>query len=288
MYTEFYGLREIPFGLTPNLKFLFRTESYLEMLYNIRYGISQTKGLVVVTGEAGTGKTTTLRSAIQQLGRDVLTVYIFNPFLTVRDFYDQLMSGLGLEAAGTAAKSSILSGLGRLLQNRHAHHLRTALILDEAHGLAPELLEEIRLLLNYETGSEKLLQIILCGQPELQQTLNQQNLRQLKQRISLRCSLKPMSSFEVEKYIRFRLRIAGAVQVNVFDRSATEAITRLSQGIPRVVNNLCDNALLFGFAGGQKTISRAVIEEVAESLDLTPASEPATVVPAPAPTQRMM
>lgn len=279
MYTEFYGLREIPFGLTPNLKFLFRTESYLEMLYNIRYGISQTKGLVVVTGEAGTGKTTTLRSAIQHPGRDVLTVYIFNPFLTILDFYDQLIRGLGIDAGNATTKSSILTVLGRLLQNRHAHGLRTALIVDEAHGLSSELLEEIRLLLNYETGTEKLLQIILCGQPELQQTLNQPSLRQLKQRISLRCTLRPLSGYEVGKYIRFRLRTAGATQVNLFDRAAIETITRLSQGIPRIVNNLCDNALLFGFAGGQKIITREVIEEVAETLDLPTLSAPPVTVP---------
>jgi type II secretory pathway predicted ATPase ExeA len=272
MYTEYYGLREIPFGLTPNLKFVFRTESFLEMLYNIRYGINQTKGLVVVTGEAGTGKTTTLRSAIQQFNREVLAVYIFNPFLTVADFYDQMITGLGIEANQALTKSAILNAMGRLLRTRHAHNLRTALIVDEAHGLQPELLEEIRLLLNYETGAEKLLQIILCGQPELHQTLNQPNLRQLKQRISLRCTLRAMTGYEVSRYIRYRLRIAGAARVNLFDRAATEMITRLSQGIPRIINNLCDNALLFGFAGGQKVISQEVIEEVAQNLDLALAS----------------
>ncbi len=268
MYTEYYGLRETPFGLTPNLGFLFKTESYLETLYNIRYGVSQTKGLVVVTGEVGTGKTTTLRSAMRQFNQQVLTVYLFNPYITASDFYDHLIRGLGLDPGKVTSKAAALNALGHLLQSRHAHGLRTVLIVDEAHGLSAELLEEIRLLMNFESGSEKLLQIILCGQPELTQLLNRADLRQLKQRISLRCLIKALNAFETDRYIRFRLKTAGAPRVNLFNPDATDRIIHLSQGIPRIVNNLCDNSLLYGYAGNQKVITREIVDEVAQTLDL--------------------
>lgn len=272
MYLECYGLKEMPFGLTPDPKYIFKTESHLEVLATVRYAIEHNKGLVVVTGEVGTGKTTTLRAAIQQFTDEVQCVYIFNPFLTASEFYEQLADEFDLGLKRTASKPELLSALGHTLALRHSKELRTVLIVDEAHGLPTALLEEIRLLMNFETNSEKLLQVILSGQPELQDVLNRPALRQLKQRISLRCEVKALSLFEINKYIRFRLKQAGARNVNLFDNGAIGLIGNVSQGIPRVVNNVCDNALLYGYAAGAEMITRDIILEVIDSLDLAPAN----------------
>jgi general secretion pathway protein A len=270
MYLNHYGLKESPFGLTPDPKFIFKTESYIEALSTIKYGVEQSKGIIVVVGEVGTGKTTTLRSAIQQFSRRVQLAYVFNPSLTAEEFFEQICNGFGLGLPRAASKPERLDALGRLLAERHSQGLRTALIIDEAHGLPENLLEEVRLLANFETSSEKLLQVILCGQPELRTLLNQPNLRQLKQRVSLRCALEPLTPFEVNEYIRFRLKIAGAARVNLFDAEAVTIISRISQGVPRVINNVCDNALLYGFSGNCQTVSADLVWEVVESLDLGP------------------
>jgi len=269
MYTEFYGLKEIPFGMTPNPRYIFKTESYLEVISNLKYGISHYKGLVVVTGEVGTGKTTTLRSMMQQLGQEVLAVYLLNPFLTASEFYELIASEFRLGLSATASKPERLSTLTRFLATRHSKGLRTVLIADEAHGLATNVLEEIRLLANLETNTEKLLQIVLCGQPELRDKLNQPDLRQLKQRVALRCSIKPLGSFEVDKYIRFRLRTAGAERMDIFDEEAVDLIARVSLGIPRVINNICDNSLLHGYATERDVIGVDIIRGVIETLDIS-------------------
>jgi general secretion pathway protein A len=270
MYLEFYGLREMPFGLTPDPGYIFKTESHLEVLATIRYAIEHNKGLVVITGEVGTGKTTILRAALQQFTDEVLCVYIFNPFLTASEFFEQVADEFGLDLSRSASKPELLAALGRFLAERHSQDLRTVLIIDEAHGLPTSLLEEIRLLMNFETSTEKLLQVVLSGQPELHEVLNRPALRQLKQRVSLRCQIKPLSLFEINKYIRFRLKQAGATNVNLFDNAAVGLIGHVSQGIPRVVNNICDNALLYGYAAGAEMITRDTIEEVVETLDLSP------------------
>src|ERR1051325_4373454 len=270
MYREFYGLKEIPFGLTPDPRYIFKTKSRLEVTANLKYCIEHSKGLVVVMGEVGTGKTTTLRSMIQQFGHDILSVYIFNPFLTVSEFFELFTEGLKLGLSGSVSKASVITAIGRTLALRHSKGLRTVLVIDEAHGLSTALLEEIRLLANFETNSEKLLQIILCGQPELRATLNQPGLRQLKQRVSLRCGIKPLHQYEVNYYIRFRLKTAGAARVNLFEPTAIDLIARASAGITRVINNICDNALLYGYAAGQTTVSRDIISEVIDTLDITP------------------
>lgn len=280
MYTEYYGLKEIPFGLTPNPKFIYKTDSYLEVVSNLKYCISQSKGLAVVTGEVGTGKTTTLRSVLQQFGPDILSVYLFNPFVTVAEFFELLTAGLNLGVGSGGSKAEVLNALCACLTQRHSAGLRTVLIIDESHGLPAAVLEEVRLLANFETNSEKLLQIVLCGQPELRETLNQPGLRQLKQRISLRCTIKPLHIYEINNYIRFRLKIAGAGRVNIFEPSAIELIGRASAGIPRVINNICDNALLYGYAAGQATISDETITDVIETLDIMPSDLACAGVPA--------
>jgi general secretion pathway protein A len=269
MYNDFYNLKRTPFGLTPDPKYIFKTESHLEVTANLKYGIEQSKGIVVVIGEVGTGKTTTLRSLIQQFGHDILAVYIFNPYLTVSEFFELFADGLKLGLPRTASKADLLTAIGRTLAVRHARGLRTVLVVDEAHGLSTALLEEIRLLANFETNSEKLLQVILCGQPELRGTLNQPQLRQLKQRVSLRCTIAPLSAPEVGKYIRFRLKTAGAERVDLFDAAAVELISQVSLGVPRVINNICDNALLYGYAGGHPVITSDIIREVIATLDIS-------------------
>jgi general secretion pathway protein A len=269
MYKDFYKLKTIPFGLTPDPKYIFKTESHLEVTANLKYCIEHSKGIVVVLGEVGTGKTTTLRSMIQQFGHDILAVYIFNPYLTVSDFFELFTDGLKLGLPRSSSKADLLSAIGHLLAVRHAKGLRTVLVIDEAHGLSTHLLEEIRLLANFETNSEKLLQVILCGQPELRETLNQPQLRQLKQRVSLRCVILPLAAHEVNKYIRFRLKTAGAERVDLFTSEAVELIGQVSLGIPRVINNICDNALLYGYAGAYEIIDGKVIKEVIAALDIS-------------------
>ncbi|MEN3335717.1 MAG: ral secretion pathway protein [Blastocatellia bacterium] len=272
MYLEYYGLTECPFSLTPDPRYIFKTESHLEVLATVKYGVDQNKGLIVVSGEVGCGKTTILRAALATFDDAVLAVYIFNPFLTAAEFFEQLAAELDLRLPRSVTKPELLAAMGRLLAERHAAGLRTVLIVDEAHGLPTALLEEIRLLMNFETNSEKLLQVILCGQPELAETLNRIQLRQLKQRISLRCAIKPLSVFEINKYIRFRLKQAGAANVSLFDSAAVKLIGQVSQGIPRIINNICDNALLYGYAANSEVITREIVEEVVRALDLTPAS----------------
>lgn len=266
MYQEFYGLRDIPFSLAPDPRYLFRTESLLEVFANLQYGIENGKGIVVVTGEVGCGKTTILRSMLQSLDRSVLAAYIFNPLLSTEEFFDLLASEFRLPPQ--ASKAAMLRTLGHVLMARHAQGLRTVLVVDEAHLLPKHLLEEIRLLLNFETNRDKLLQVILCGQPELHDLLAQTDLRQLKQRVSLKCSIKPLTPHETAEYIGWRLRIAGAQDEGLFEPAAIQLVHRYSGGIPRIINNICDNALLTGFGLGSARVTASVIEAVVEELDL--------------------
>jgi general secretion pathway protein A len=279
MYLQFYGLRDIPFSLTPDPRFLYFTASHREVMANLHYGIQHGKGLIVATGEVGTGKTTVLRSIISRLDRSVLSSYIFNPGLTVPELYQHLAADFGLGPYTT--KSEMMIKLGKMLMMRHSRGMRTILIVDEAQGMSRDLLEEVRLLLNFETYTEKQLQIILVGQPELRNLLNSPDLRQLKQRISLRCEIKPLKADEVAGYIRTRLKVAGAMRPDFFTTDAIGLIYRASEGIPRLVNNICDNALLNGFATNTKTITADIISEVVESLDLLQpmiADDPQTIM----------
>ena len=272
MYAEFYGLKELPFALTPDPRFIYFTPSHTEVMANLHYGIESGKGLVVVTGEVGTGKTTILRWMMQRLDRTVLVAYIFNPRLSVPEFYQHVATLLDVRKWET--KSELLLELGRALESRHSRGLRTVLIVDEAQGLSPHVLEEIRLLSNFESNTAKQLQIVLTGQPELREVLNNPDLRQLKQRIALRCVIQPLPNVEeTERYIASRLLVAGAKRINIFSPAAIDYIYRCSAGIPRNVNNLCDNALLAGFAAGETVIGQELIEEVADTFDMLPSKD---------------
>src|SRR4051794_27052156 len=272
MYNEFFGLDDAPFTLTPDPRFIVFTPSYNEVLASLYYGLEQAKGLIVLTGEVGTGKTTALRWILRRLDASVLAAYVFNPRLSVEEFYHHVTQMLGIK--DWTNKSELLSLMGRVLEERHRRGLRTVIIIDEAHDLSDYVLEEIRLLLNFESDTAKHLQIVLTGQPELRDRLNQPNLRQFKQRVALRCNMHPFPNVEeADRYISERLLIAGSKTPNIFTPEAVEYIYRCSEGIPRNINNLCDNAMLAAYAVGQQLIGRSVIEEVAANLDMMPRHE---------------
>lgn len=272
MYREFYGLQDSPFTLTPDPRFIVFTPSYNEVLASLYYGLENAKGLIVLTGEVGTGKTTALRWILRRLDSSVLAAYVFNPRLSIDEFYHHVTQMLGIKDWNN--KAELLTQMGRVLEERHRRGLRTVLIIDEAHELSDYVLEEIRLLLNFESDNAKHLQIVLTGQPELREKLNQANLRQLKQRVALRCKMHALPSIEeVERYITERLLIAGSDQPNVFTPGAIDFIYQCSEGIPRQINNLCDNSMLAGYAAGEQIIGRQIIEEVADNLDLLPRKE---------------
>jgi general secretion pathway protein A len=269
MYKEFFGLKEYPFSLTPDPRFIVFTPSYNELLASLYYGIEMAKGLIVLMGEVGTGKTTAIRWIIRRFDVSVLAGYIFNPHLSIEEFYHHLTEMLGIK--DWTNKTELLAQIGKLLEERHRRGLRTVLIVDEAHELSDQVLEEIRLLLNFESDNAKHLQIILTGQPELREKLKQTNLRQLKQRIALRCKMPALPTVdEVGHYITQRLQIAGSTKPNIFTLGAIDFIFQCSEGIPRQINNLCDNAMIAAYAANEQTIGRAIIEEVAENLDLLP------------------
>src|SRR5437762_132014 len=272
MYAEFYRLKEMPFALTPDPRYIYFTPSHTEVMANLHYGIESGKGLIVVTGEVGTGKTTMLRWVMQRLDRTVLVAYIFNPRLSVPEFYQHLAKLFDIQ--NWECKSDLLIELGKVLESRHSRGLRTVLVVDEAHGLSTEVLEEIRLLCNFESDTAKHLQIILTGQPELREVLNYAHLRQLKQRIALRCEITGLPNVEeTAHYIASRLKVAGAADADIFSPGAIDYIFRCFLGIPRNINNLCDNALLNGFASGDRIINRTMIEEVAATFDMLPRSD---------------
>jgi len=281
MYAEFYGLKEMPFALTPDPRYIYFTPSHTEVMANLHYGIESGKGLIVVTGEVGTGKTTMLRWVMQRLDRTVLVAYIFNPRLSVPEFYQHLAKLFDIQ--NWESKSDLLIELGKVLESRHSRGLRTVLIVDEAHGLSTSVLEEVRLLCNFESDTAKQIQIVLTGQPELRTVLNNPDLRQLKQRVALRCDVKALPNVEeTAQYIKSRLKVAGSERPDIFSPGAIDYIFRCSEGIPRNINNLCDNALLNGFAAGEPIISRAAVQEVAETFDVLPRAQKLDEQEAPA------
>ena len=272
MYTDFYGLKELPFALTPDPRYLYFTPSHTEVMANLHYGIESGRGLIVVTGEVGTGKTTLLRWMMRRLDPTVMVAYLFNPRLSVGEFYQYLAALFNIDT--WESKSDLLIELGKVLEARHNRGLRTVLVVDEGHGLSTEVLEEIRLLCNFESDTAKHLQIVLTGQPELREVVNQPNLRQLKQRVALRCEITALPNVEeTAHYISSRLKVAGATNTEIFSPGAIDYIFRCSAGIPRNINNLCDNALLNGFASGATVISRAIIEQVAKTFDMLPRND---------------
>src|SRR4051812_1017970 len=252
MYNEFFGLRHNPFQMTPDPNCLFLTGQHQEALAGLTYAILQQKGLVVLTGDAGTGKTTLMTFALRSLPANrVRSSLILNPTLTPAEFLELTMLDFGFAAPPPSKARRIIALQEFLLQGQRDGSI-SALIIDEAHKLSPELMEEIRLLGNFEAPNQKLLQIVLLGQNELNGLLERQDLRQFKQRIALRLSIAPLAHTEVEQYIRYRWIKAGGA-ITPFTYEAASAVAQVSDGIPRIINAVCDNALTHAVGEGSRT-----------------------------------
>lgn len=266
MYTKFYSLREKPFEITPDPRFLFLSENHKEALAHLTYAVKEKKGFTVITGEVGTGKTTLIQTLLHQLDGNTRTAYIFNPKLGSTDFLHYICEDLGLKGQ-KRSKGQYIALLHHFLMACYARNENVVLIIDEAHTLDPNLLEEVRLLTNLETPKSKLLQVILMGQSELDDILNRPEFRQLKQRVSLRYHMQPLNKEDTKEYIKKRLRIAGTFDTSIFTSKAHHQIYKYSKGIPRLINIICDNALLIGYANEQKVIGESAIREVIRHLD---------------------
>jgi general secretion pathway protein A len=271
MYEAYFGLDERPFELTPNPRFLYMTAPHREALTTLEYGLSGRTGIAVLIGEAGTGKTTLVHAALHsQNTRQSLAVYLNNPSLTRDEFVEFLAAGFGLSADAARSKTRCLYELTEVLARRHQARHMSALVIDEAQCLPDVLLEEIRLLANIESASEKLLSIILAGQPELADRLNQSSLRQLKQRVGLRCALRPLRHDETTAYIAARIGVAGGKTERIFTREAIDTVHECAGGIPRTISVICDNALVTAFALDRRPVDTDVVLEVCRDFDFMP------------------
>lgn len=269
MYQDFFGLRELPFELISSPKWLYPTPCHREALSNLEYGLSAAKAVTVLIGEAGTGKTTLLNAALaSDRCRHVRCVCLNNPTLTRAEFIHTLARSFRLSAQSARSKAVLLEELERDVRDRRSRGEITALAIDEAQSLSTELLEEIRLLANIETAAEKLLPLVLIGQPELSTRLEDRSLRQLKQRVALRCEITPLDEAETASYIASRIHTAGGAPHRMFTREAVILIHRYSRGIPRAINVICDNALVHGLALGRKPVHQDVVLEVCRDFSL--------------------
>jgi general secretion pathway protein A len=275
MYEQYFGLRERPFDLSPNPRFLFLGTKHREALVHLRYGLTGRPGLTLLLGEAGTGKTTLVKAALQAVsGRNAVIVHLSNPTLTRSEFYEYVACGFGFGAGAVASKTTFLRELEHGLAANARDNKILALVVDEAQSLSQELLEEIRLLTNTETAEGRTMAVAIVGQPELAARLNDPRLRQLKQRINLRCELSPFELRETAAYIAARVRVAGGNAEMLFTRDAVVAVHERSKGIPRTISVICDNALVNGFATDVKPVGRGLILEVCRDFELdTPAGE---------------
>jgi type II secretory pathway predicted ATPase ExeA len=270
MYKAFFNLKRNPFEITPDPAFLFSTRRHNEALAALYFGVRRHKGFVVMTGEVGTGKTLLVRCLLQLLSRtNVAYAYVFNPRLSPLEFLQYIAGDFGLAASGKT-KSELLLDLGRYLIARHERKLTTVLVVDEAHHLSAEVLEEVRLLTNLETTEEKLVQILLVGQPELDEKLDSIELRQLKQRIALRSQLQPLNMVETAGYMYRRLKLAGANSEasTIFPVETVVEVYRYSRGIPRLINTMCENALITAYARQVRSVTPDIIDEIAADFRL--------------------
>lgn len=269
MYERFFGLRERPFDLVANLRFLYLNRLGREALANLRHGLEFPGGLTLLLGNAGTGKTTLVSQALNEIDPSrVECVLLSNPTLTRSEFFEALTHGFSLGERVGDSKTRFLAYFRARLEARRSAGLLTALVVDEAQSLPCELLEEVRLLSNIDRPTEKLLNVVLAGQPALAERLNDPRLYHLKQRISLRCELTAFSFSETAAYIAGRLRIAGGQPSAIFSREAVMAVHETTGGIPRTINVVCHNALISGFASQTKPIVRSIIDEVKHDFDL--------------------
>jgi general secretion pathway protein A len=269
MYCEYFGFAKRPFELTPDPAFLFLGEAHREGLATLLYGVQSGKGFVLITGEVGTGKTTLLHALLGQLDSSTAYAFIFNPRLEPLDFFHMLFDELGIETP-CKTKAEYLLALNKFLIKRLEKNEPTLLIIDEAQNLSTEMLEEIRLLSNLETPTSKLIQIMLVGQPELKELLARPELRQLRQRIGLRHHLRPFELEELHDYVGERLARAGYTGKGLFKRGALQELYAVTGGTPRLVNGVCDSALLLAYSREIPLLDASMIREVAQEMELVP------------------
>ncbi|MAG30003.1 MAG: ATPase [Deltaproteobacteria bacterium] len=267
MYNEYYGLVRSPFEMTPDPSFLYLGEAHREGLATLVYAVNSGKGFVMLTGEVGTGKTTLLHALLGQLDSTTNSAFIFNPRLDPTGFFRVLFEELGV-GPPCDSKAEYLLALNKYLIEKLAAGERVLLIVDEAQNLSAEMLEEIRLLSNLETPTSKLIQIMLVGQPELQELIDQPELRQLRQRIALRHHLRPFDEVELTEYVAERLAKAGYTGRGLFKKKALRELYRITDGTPRLINNICDGTLLLGYARQETALDADAIREVAHDLGL--------------------
>ncbi len=267
MYLDFYGLRERPFSETPDPKFLFLTPGHREALAQLIYGLQEGKGFIVLTGEVGTGKTTLLRTFMERIGTSNTHVaFIFDSTMPYDGLVEYMLEDFGIPSAGKT-RAQRLFALNRFLIERRRAGETAAVVVDEAQNLSLASLEHLRLLSNFETPTGKLLQIILVGQPELRDKLARPELRQLRQRLGMRCMIRPLTLDETRNYIRSRLHVAGASDARLFTDAAIERIAAYTNGIPRLVNILCDHCLLIGYTDRTRRVEREMVERGIEYLE---------------------
>lgn len=265
MYTAHYGLREKPFSLTPDPRFLYLSSSHREALAHVLYGVEQGEGFIAVTGEVGTGKTTLCRTLLERLGPETEVAFVFDPLLTPDELLRAVCAEYGLEISAPSP-AELSDGLNRFLLDANRNGRRVVLVVDEAQNLPVATLEQIRLLSNLETSTAKLIQILLFGQPELDEMLESPELRQLRQRITVRYRLSALGRGEAREYVRHRVRVAAGCERDLFTAGALREIERRGRGIPRLVNLLADRALLAGYAEGTALVDRPQVDRAAREI----------------------
>lgn len=266
MYLEYYGLREFPFNITPDPRFLYLSPYHKEAYDHVMYGIKARKGFIELTGEVGSGKTTLCRAVLANLDNTVETALILNPSLTETQLLRAMLNDFGLDVKGKD-RLDYIEKLNDFLLEKSNQGINVALLIDEAQNLSPQVMEQIRLLSNLETDSQKLIQIVLCGQPELQKRLARPDLRQLRQRITVRYHIRPLTLEDAIMYIRHRLWVAGNDGKLSFDQAAFKEVYKYSKGGPRLINALCDTALLAGFVQKKFVIDARCIRKAIEQLE---------------------
>jgi general secretion pathway protein A len=268
MYLEFFGLSEFPFNITPDPRFLYLSPRHREAMDLLLYGVANRKGFIELTGEVGCGKTTTLRAVLSRLPGDVETALVLNPCLNQTQLLRAILNDFGIQVASDD-RLDLIEQLNEFLLMQAERGRNVLIVIDEAQDLDAEVMEQVRLLSNLETDEHKLMQIILCGQPELRERLAQRDLRQLRQRILIRCHLQPLNPSDTAEYISHRLQISGAAEDVWFEPSAVERVYHYAGGIPRLVNAVCDLAMLSGYASQVRQIGDPQVEKALQQLECT-------------------
>lgn len=266
MYLQFYNLNETPFNITPDPRFLFFSRHHKEALDHVMFGIQQRKGFIQLTGEVGSGKTTLCRAVLATLGSTVETALILNPSLSETQLLRAMLNDFGIGVTGRD-RLAYIEKLNEFLLKKNHDGVNVALIIDEAQDLSPQVMEQVRLLSNLETDQHKLIQIVLCGQPELNKRLARKDLRQLRQRITVRYNIPPLKEEDTMLYIRHRLMVAGPESRAEFDAGAVHEVHRYSKGIPRLINAVCDNALLAGYVFQSQQIDARCVKSAIQQLE---------------------